>query len=118
VVEDDPGVRATASALLRDLGYGVTEAQTAPAALDFISRGEPIALVFTDVIMPGGMNGIDLANEIAGRRPDLPVLLTSGYTAQRLIPDLVRRAWPVLHKPYTQTELALAVSNAIDRAGS
>ena len=118
VVEDDAGVRATASALLRDLGYKVTEAETAHAALDLINGDAPMALVFTDVIMPGGMNGIDLANEIAQRRPDLPVLLTSGYTAQRLIPDSVARAWTVLRKPYTQSDLSLAVRNAIDRVAS
>ncbi|HEX4505819.1 MAG TPA: ATP-binding protein [Alphaproteobacteria bacterium] len=115
VVEDDAGVRETASALLRDLGYLVTEADTAQAALDLVSSDRLIALVFTDVIMPGGINGIELANEITRRRPDLPVLLTSGYTAQRLVPDSVARVWSVLRKPYTQTDLSLAVSDAIDR---
>jgi CheY-like chemotaxis protein len=118
VVEDDPGVRATASALLRDLGYSVTGAETAHAALELINGGAPIALVFTNVIMPGGMNGIELANEIAQRRPDLAVLLTSGYTAQRLIPDSVTRVWTVLRKPYTLSDLSLAVSNAMERVGS
>ena len=87
VVEDDLAVRATTHALLQDLGYRVLEAENARAALDIVATGQPIELVFTDVIMPGGMNGIELANAIIAQRPELPVLLTSGYTAQRLIPD-------------------------------
>lgn len=83
VVEDDPGVRAVACGMLRDLGYKVREADTALAALNSIDRGGPVDLVFSGVIIPGGMNAVDLARELARRRPELPVLLTSGYTAQR-----------------------------------
>jgi CheY-like chemotaxis protein len=115
VVEDDPAVRATTHALLQDLGYRVLEAENARSALDIVATGQPIELVFTDVIMPGGMNGIELANAITAQRPELPVLLTSGYTAQRLIPDSAIRTWPLLHKPYTQSALSLAVENAINR---
>ena len=115
VVEDDFAVRATTRALLQDLGYRVLEAENAHSALDIVATEQPIELVFTDVIMAGGMNGIELANAITERRPELPVLLTSGYTAQRLVPDSVMRVWPLLHKPYTQSELSLAVENAINR---
>ncbi len=115
VVEDDIAVRATARALLQDLGYRVLEAENAHSALRIVETGQPIELVFTDVIMAGGMNGIELANAITERRPELPVLLTSGYTAQRLIPDSITRVWPLLHKPYTQSELSRAVENAINR---
>jgi PAS domain S-box-containing protein len=116
LVEDDSGVRATTKALFQDLGYEVTEAANASAALSIVERDEPIALVFTDVIMPGGMNGVELANAITQRRPDLPVLLTSGYTAQRLIPDTVARAWPILRKPYSQADLSQAVGDLLERA--
>ncbi len=115
VVEDDLAVRATTRALLQDLGYRVLEAENARSALAIVATGQPIELVFTDVIMPGGMNGVELANAITARRPELPVLLTSGYTAQRLIPDSAARAWPLLHKPYTQSELSRAVEGAINR---
>lgn len=81
VVEDDPGVRTVACGMVRDLGYKVREVDTALAALNSIDRGGPVDLVFSDVIMAGGMNGADLARELARRRPELPVLLTSGYTA-------------------------------------
>ena len=116
LVEDDNGVRATTKALFQDLGYEVTEATSAGAALSIVERDEPIALVFTDVIMPGGMNGVELANAITQRRPDLPVLLTSGYTAQRLIPDAVARVWPILRKPYSQADLSEAVGAVLERA--
>jgi PAS domain S-box-containing protein len=115
VVEDDIGVRETAKALFQDIGYQVIEAPTARAALATVNDRERIDLVFTDVIMPDGMNGVELANEITKRRPDLPVLLTSGYTAQRLIPDSVTRVWPILRKPYTLAELSQAVSDAMQQ---
>jgi DNA-binding NtrC family response regulator len=102
--------------LFNDLGYEVVEAANARAALAIIDGDDPITLVFTDVIMPGGMNGVELANEITQRQPDLPVLLTSGYTAQRLIPDSVTRAWPILRKPYTQADLSQAVNETLNRA--
>jgi CheY-like chemotaxis protein len=116
LVEDDIGVRATTRALFNDLGYEVVEAANARAALAIIDGDDPITLVFTDVIMPGGMNGVELANEITQRQPDLPVLLTSGYTAQRLIPDSVTRAWPILRKPYTQADLSQAVNETLNHA--
>ena len=116
VVEDDIGVRATTRALFNDLGYEVIEAANARAALAIVDGGHEITLVFTDVIMPGGMNGVELANAITQRQPDLPVLLTSGYTAQRLIPDSVTRTWPILRKPYTQADLSQAVNETLNCA--
>ena len=68
VVEDDPDVRATTSSMLRELGYGVREAETGRSALALIESVPAIDLVFTDVIMPDGMNGIELAREL-GRTP-------------------------------------------------
>ena len=116
LVEDDSGVRATTKALFQDLGYEVTEAASASAALNIVDGDESIVLVFTDVIMPGGMNGLELANAITQKRPGLPVLLTSGYTAQRLVPDAVARVWPILRKPYSQADLSQAVGDLLERA--
>ncbi len=115
VVEDDPGVRAVTGSMLRDLGYDVREADTALAALDSLGRGGPVDLVFSDVIMPGGMNGVELARELARRRPGLPVLLTSGYTAQRF-PTAMAEDLQVLRKPYTLHDLSLAITEALHRA--
>ncbi len=109
VVEDDPEVRATTSGLLQDLGYTVIEAETGRVALDLVARGAAPDLVFTDVIMPDGMSGLDLASELRARRPDLPVLLTSGYTAQRLLPEPTADGLRVLHKPYSRLDLSRAI---------
>jgi CheY-like chemotaxis protein len=78
-----------------------------------MEAAEPIDLVLTDIIMPGGMNGIDYAEEIERRWPDLPVLLCSGYANQRFTPGRDR---PLLRKPYTQASLAQAVAAALDGA--
>jgi PAS domain S-box-containing protein len=109
VVEDDPDVRATASFMLRDLGYAVREASTARAALALLESEAAVNLVFSDVIMPDGMSGIELARELSVRRPGLPVLLTSGYTAQRVVPEALASGLRFLRKPYTQTDLSLMV---------
>jgi CheY-like chemotaxis protein len=111
VVEDDPNVRAVTSAMLRDLGYTALEATTARAALAVLDR-EPIDLVFTDVILPDGMSGVELAHEVAKARPAPPVLLTSGYTAQRL--NLAGdRDLPILSKPYDEARLSEAISKTL-----
>jgi CheY-like chemotaxis protein len=115
VVEDDPAVRATTSSMLRDLGYTVLEAGSGHAALAQL-RVAKIDLVFSDVILPDGMSGVDLANEIRRVSSATPVLLTSGYTAQRL--NMMRAAshFEVLKKPYSEAELSEAVSAALTTA--
>jgi signal transduction histidine kinase len=111
VVEDDEGVRATATAMLRDLGYTVFEAVSAAEALEAVAR-TTFDLVFSDVILAGGLNGLELAARLAVLRPGLPVLLTSGYTAQRL--SLAGQAGArVLQKPYDEARLSQAVRDAI-----
>jgi signal transduction histidine kinase/ActR/RegA family two-component response regulator len=111
VVEDDPNVRAVTSAMLRDLGYTAVEATTARAALAVLDR-EPIDLVFTDVILPDGMSGVELAHEVAKARTATPVLLTSGYTAQRL--NLAGdKDLQILNKPYDEARLSEAISKTL-----
>ena len=112
LVEDDADVRATAAAMLRDLGYEIREAETGRRALQLIDEGMAVDLVFSDVIMPHGMSGIELAHEL-GRRLVAPrVLLTSGYTAQRVIPDDLAGQVRLLRKPYTQPDLSQAIRDA------
>jgi len=113
VVEDDPDVRQVALGMLRELGYEGCGAESGQAALDILATGTPVDLVFSDVIMAGGISGTDLAVEISRRWPDLPVLLTSGYTAQRLIPDALAESVGVLRKPYALQELAKALAGSI-----
>ncbi|WP_158881014.1 PAS domain-containing sensor histidine kinase [Rhodanobacter sp. L36] len=117
VVEDDNDVRAVASSLLENLGYSVLEAETGSDAMRLIERGGRIDLIFTDVIMPGDMNGIDLVRELKARHATIPVLLTSGYTAQRIASEELVKDLQLLRKPYNQVELSLAVRMVMnDRA--
>jgi PAS domain S-box-containing protein len=114
VVEDDINVRAITCDLFSELGYTVLQAESAQDALALIAGGAEIDLVFSDVIMPGGMSGIDLMNELAQRTPKLAVLLTSGYTAQQFGALGVGSA-ELLRKPYTFSELSASVKRLIRR---
>ncbi len=118
VVEDDHGVRDFAVSVLRELGYHVLEAASGDAALEILDASPDIALLFTDVVMPGVLNGADLAKAALQRRPDLRVLFTSGYTTR-----LVEKEWPahrveLLRKPYRSIDLAARVRDVLDHAPS
>jgi DNA-binding NtrC family response regulator len=78
-----------------------------------MDRGERIDLVFTDVIMPGEMNGIDLVRAMKVKHAGIPVLLTSGYTAQRIAMAEMAEGLQLLRKPYTQVDLSLAVRSVM-----
>jgi PAS domain S-box-containing protein len=115
VVEDDHGVRDFAASVLRELGYRVLEASNGDSALELIDSDAPIDLLFTDVVMPGRLNGVDLARETLDRRQGLRVLFTSGYTTR-----LVERGWPaedleLLRKPYRSVDLAERVRAILDQ---
>jgi CheY-like chemotaxis protein len=84
VVEDDEDVLLVAAENLTELGYHVETAVNAAQALEILRGDDPVDLLFSDVIMPGGMNGVQLAVEARRIRPELKVLLTSGYTATAL----------------------------------
>lgn len=116
VVEDDAAVRATTSGMLEDLGYSVVSAETGRAALTVVRGNVEIDLVFSDVVLPDGMSGVELAREIVLLRPHLPVLLTSGYTAQRVIPEASRGELALLKKPFSQADLSIAIRNRIGRS--
>lgn len=115
LVEDDDDVRKVAHAMLEDLGYTVRDADNAPSALDMLRTGSAVDLVFSDVIMPGGMNGAQLALSIRTEFPLIPVLLCSGYTAQHLTAEQALNEIRCLRKPYTAAELAEAVAAVIRR---
>ena len=111
LVEDDDEVAALVSEMLRQLGYEVTRAASAAAALGALADGRAVDLVFSDVMMPGGMNGVELAREIQKRRSDVPILLTSGYSGAA-VHAAKEAGVRILSKPYRIYELAAALDAA------
>ena len=114
VVEDDALVRNFVIAQLQSLGYRTVGAADGPAALTLIEKGEPFDLLFTDVIMPGGMTGRQLADEAAKRRPRTRVLYTSGYTDNAIVHQgRIDPGVLLLTKPYRKSELASMIRRAL-----
>jgi CheY-like chemotaxis protein len=103
VVEDDIEVADVAAALLQHYGYSVKLVHRAEAALDLVQSGERVDLVFSDVIMPGGMNGVQLAEEVRRRFPKLPILLTTGYSDAMASAN--ENGLAVIIKPYRGEDL-------------
>ncbi len=114
VVEDEERVRAFSVDTLRELGYAVVEATTPADALDVLRRGEPVALLFTDVVMPG-MNGRQLADKALAIQPGLKVLYTTGYTRNAVVHNgVLDPGTNFLAKPFTIEDLAMKVRQALD----
>jgi two-component system NtrC family sensor kinase len=115
LVEDDDDVRRFVAEALSDLGYRVEQAATASAGLEKLAAVPEIAMLFTDVVLPGGMNGRQLAVEALKLRPGLPVLYATGYTRNaivhqgRLDPDV-----ELLTKPYTTEAMATKLRQVLD----
>ena len=114
VVEDDALVRNFVTTQLQSLGYRTVGAANGPAALNLIDGGQAFDLLFTDVIMPGGMSGRELAEKVSKLRPGIKVLYTSGYTDNaivhqgRLDPGVL-----LLTKPYRKSQLANMIRRAL-----
>jgi len=115
LVEDDADVRAASAAMVEELGYTVRSAPSGSAALAMLEAGEPVDVIFSDVIMATGMDGIQLARIIRAQWPNLPVILTSGYTAQRSKFEGLDADLPLLRKPYRIDQLATALHGALDK---
>lgn len=120
VVEDDELVRTNLINQLMSLGYRVTDAHNGPQALDLIRRHPNIDLLFTDIVMPGGLNGRQLADAAKQIRPDLKVLFTSGYTENAIVHHgRLDKGVHLLSKPYRRQEVAEKVRKVLDEgAGS
>jgi CheY-like chemotaxis protein len=115
VAEDDPFVRAFAVRTLEALGYRVIAVVNGPEALSRLHGGDKVDLLFTDVVMPGGMNGWELAERARGARPGLKVLLTSGYALETLLArGRLRTDMAFLNKPYRKADLARRLREALD----
>jgi CheY-like chemotaxis protein len=109
VVEDDTLVAELAAGMLTELGFEAIVAHSAKEALDRLAGGEKPKLIFTDIVMPGGISGIELARKVRDRFPELPVLLTTGYSEQ----VAGTHGFPVLHKPYELESLAEALGKTL-----
>ena len=118
IVEDDPDVLAATREGLGELGFAVLTATAAAEALERLSQGEGVDLLFADVAMPGGMNGVELARAAQRLRPGLKVLLTSGYAEATLDLGQAEDALPLLAKPYQHDELARRIIETLDSAGA
>ncbi|MDJ0611954.1 MAG: PAS domain S-box protein [Kiloniellales bacterium] len=119
VVEDDADLRRLVVAILRSFGFSVLEAATATSALEVFDKAPSIDLVLSDVVLPGGLSGRQLSEELKRRNPKLPVLFTSGYAESAihnqgyLDPGVL-----LLQKPFRKADVARAVHKALKMGGS
>jgi signal transduction histidine kinase/ActR/RegA family two-component response regulator len=117
MVEDDEDVLNSTAALLRELGYSVLPARNGPEALAQLKGSEKVDILFTDVVLPEGMNGRRLSIEAAALRPALPVLFTTGYARNAIIHNgQLDTDVQFLAKPYTQQDLARKLRAVLDTA--
>jgi len=112
VVEDDADVRIAVVQVLELSGYRVLSARDGPEALTVLDQNPEIELMFSDLVMPQGMSGFDLVREVQRLRPDLRIMLTSGYSAQAVLqeggPDV-----PLIKKPYRLAELVRRIGEVM-----
>ncbi len=113
LVEDDERVRRLTVTRLKSMGYQVLEASNGAAALEILAGDNPVDLVFTDLVMPGGISGRDVVTKARELRPGIKVLLTSGYAEELIQGDLLRRErLRILRKPYQHSDLVSALREA------
>ncbi|BAL77203.1 CHASE3 domain-containing protein [Bradyrhizobium cosmicum] len=118
VVEDDPMVRNFVTVQLQSLGYKTVAAADGRAALQLIEAGQAFDLLFTDVVIPGGMSGRELADEVARLRPGVKVLYTSGYTDNAIVHHgKLDDGVMLLTKPYRRNQLAEMIRKALGGGG-
>ena len=114
VVEDHDDLRTFSVNSLRELGYQVLEAKTGAGALAVLQNNHDVALLFTDVVLPDGMDGRALADEAVRRQPDLKVLFTTGYTRNHIVNEgRLHPGVQLLTKPFTFASLAAKVRNVL-----
>jgi CheY-like chemotaxis protein len=115
VVEDDADVRAFVTGQLRDLGYRVIEAADGRQAQRVLDSEQPIDLLFTDVVMPGGMTGRQIAEAARAKRPGLRAVFTSGYTENSIVHQgKLDKDVNFLSKPFRRQDLARKVRQTLD----
>jgi PAS domain S-box-containing protein len=115
VVEDNAEVAEITASLVEQLGYQTARVENATEALNRLQRGDKIDLVLSDVVMPGGMNGIALAQEIGNHYPNVPVVLTSGYSD---VVHTLQARYPILRKPFQLSALERSIREALERGAA
>lgn len=114
LVEDNLDVADVAKANLADLGFSVIHSQTASEALAWLSHDDAFDLVFSDIVMPGDLDGIELARALRRTHPNLPVLLTTGYSDATSAAS--KEGFAIVHKPFRQEQLVSALNSTIENA--
>ncbi len=119
VVEDQEAVRAVACGFLEDFGYDVVEAEDGLQALARLQETPDVDLMFSDVVMPGGLNGFDLAQAARGIRPDLKIVHTSGYPKGAMVHQEEPRFREgfIIMKPYRREDLQKIIKDAMEFQG-
>jgi signal transduction histidine kinase/ActR/RegA family two-component response regulator len=117
IVEDNPEVAASTAAMLEEIGYATHHASNAEEALAMLASGATVDAVFSDIVMPGGMNGLQLASTLRMSYPQLAVVLATGYS-EALTEWKERPVAEVLSKPYQFDELAAALERALTAVGT
>ena len=118
VVEDDEDVRSLTVHLLERLGYKTIEAEDGAKALALLERASEVALVFTDVVLPGATSGVQLGRALARLRPNMPVLYTAGYMANSMGSRGLGPGDELVEKPFAQAELAAKIHAALSSSGA
>jgi CheY-like chemotaxis protein len=113
VVEDDMMVRMPIAEYLRDCGYNVLEAGSASEAIETVDTYGPVSLVFSDVRMPGNMDGFGLARWLRAHHPDIPIILTSGYNNSRSLSTDIAPGVRLIEKPYSQAQVARRIQDLL-----
>jgi CheY-like chemotaxis protein len=103
--------------MLRNLGHEVIRAQNGEQALQVLKSERPLDLLLSDVIMPGGVNGVELARAAVTLRPGIKVLLCSGFAGESVDRAIADGDWPFLRKPYLQDELAAHLQQFCEPTG-
>jgi CheY-like chemotaxis protein len=111
IVEDDEIVAELAAGMMSELGFETVIAHSGKEALERLSGGPRPQLIFSDIVMPGGISGLELAEKVRSRFPELPILLTTGYSEE----VGGNHGFPVLHKPYELESLADALSGVLKK---
>jgi DNA-binding NtrC family response regulator len=115
LVEDDVEVAQATTELLQDIGLQVVWARDVKAAVETFERDPTIEMVMSDIVMPGGISGLELVRALRENHPELPVLLTTGYS--QYAPEVVKEGFILIEKPYHRDALATSIQRAAERAG-